>query len=97
MQEVEELHVRIVVRGEDSVRTERHRLPVRLIGCCNMARAMVLDAEERVREEAVLMPFDESVELLSPRCIVVWRHVCSNVLDKERVSLTAVWQEGQCA
>jgi hypothetical protein len=61
-----------------------------------VARATVLDAEERVREGAVLMPLDESVELLSGG-IMVWRHICNNVLDKERVLLTAVWQEGHCA
>jgi hypothetical protein len=42
------------------------------------------------------MPLDESVELLSGG-IMVWRHICNNVLDKGRVLLTAVWQERHCA
>jgi hypothetical protein len=61
-----------------------------------MARTILLDAEERVRESAVLMPLDESVELLSGGTMVR-RYICNNVLDRGGVLLTAVWQEKHCA
>ncbi len=61
-----------------------------------MARTTLLDAEERVREGAVLMPLNESVELLAGGTLV-WQHICNNVLDMGRVLLTEVWQERQCA
>ncbi len=53
-------------------------------------------SEERVREGAVLMPLDESVELLAGGTLV-WQHICNNVLDMGRVLLTAAWQEKHCA
>jgi hypothetical protein len=52
VQEVEELHVWVVINGEYGldVGFNGRILPVRLSGHCNATRAALLDAQERVRE-----------------------------------------------